>query len=138
DVWRDRDAFATGSRVGAPPDLLNKDGQDWGFPPMHPERVREDGYHYFRQCIQHHLRHAGALRVDHVMGLHRLFWTPDDVAPRDGVYVQYKADELYAILTLESHRNHALIIGEDLGTVPDAVREAMTRRQFQKMYVVPF
>ena len=138
DVWRERDAFATSARVGAPPDLLNKDGQDWGFPPMHPERVREDGYHYFRQCIQHHLRHAGALRVDHVMGLHRLYWIPEDASPRDGVYVHYNADELYAILTLESHRNQALVIGEDLGTVPNEVRESMTRHHFQKMYVVPF
>jgi 4-alpha-glucanotransferase len=138
DVWRERQGFATGARVGAPPDLLNQDGQDWGFPPVHPERVREDGYDYFRQSIQHHMRHAGALRVDHVMGLHRLFWIPEDSTAREGVYVQYRAEEMYAILALESHRNQCLVIGEDLGTVPDEVRTAMAQHQIQRMYVVPF
>ena len=138
DVWRERHGFATSARVGAPPDQLNQNGQDWGFPPVHPERVRQDGYDYFRQSIQHHMRHAGALRVDHVMGLHRLYWIPEDSTAREGVYVEYRAEEMYAILTLESHRNQCLVIGEDLGTVPDEVRASMAEHQIQRMYVVPF
>lgn len=138
DVWRERDAFAVSARVGAPPDLLNSNGQDWGFPPMHPERVRRDGYDYFVQCVRHHLLHAGALRVDHVMGLHRLYWIPADATPREGVYVRYRHEELYAILTLESHRSKTLIIGEDLGTVPREVRAAMSRHRLQRMWVFPF
>jgi 4-alpha-glucanotransferase len=137
DAWSKREIFVD-ARVGAPPDNLNRNGQDWGFPPMHPDRAREDEYDYFRQCIRHHLRYAGALRVDHVMGLHRLYWIPEDASPRDGVYVRYHHEDFYAILSLESHRNQALIIGEDLGTVSSEVRSAMGRHRFQRMYVVPF
>ncbi|CAN5517223.1 4-alpha-glucanotransferase [soil metagenome] len=138
DVWSERDSFAVDARVGAPPDILNTGGQDWGFPPMHPRRSREHGYDYFIQSMRHHLRFAGALRVDHVMGLHRLYWIPGDASPRDGVYVRYNAEELYAILILESHRAQALVIGEDLGTVPREVNAAMSRHRLQRMYVFPF
>lgn len=138
DVWQERERFAVDVRVGAPPDPLSWDGQDWGFPPLHPERVREDGYDYFRQCIQHHLKFAGALRIDHIMGLHRLFWIPPGLDARDGVYVQYQAEELYAVLTLESHRHQAMLIGEDLGTVPEGVRETMSTHGLSRMYIVPF
>ncbi|MBO8128760.1 MAG: 4-alpha-glucanotransferase [Peptococcaceae bacterium] len=138
DVWRERGIFVLDASGGAPPDPFFTEGQDWGFPPLHPERVREQGYRYYIACLRHHLRHAGALRIDHVMGLHRLFWIPRGLPARDGVYVSYRADEFYAILALESHRHKALIVGEDLGTVPRYIRSAMGRHKIHRMYVLPF
>jgi 4-alpha-glucanotransferase len=138
DVWRERGAFALGIAGGAPPDPFFMGGQNWGFPPLHPEAMRERGYHYFRACVQHHLAHAGVLRIDHVMGLHRLYWIPQGVDAREGVYVRYHADELYAVLCLESHRNQAMLVGEDLGTVPGSVRAAMVRHGLRRMYVGQF
>jgi len=138
DVWRERAAFALGIAGGAPPDPFFMGGQNWGFPPLHPERMRESGYRYFRACLQHHLEHAGVLRIDHVMGLHRLYWIPQGAAARDGVYVRYQADELYAVLCLESHRHQAMVVGEDLGTVPGGVRTAMRRHGLRGMYVGQF
>jgi len=138
DTWREREVFATGVAGGAPPDAFFTKGQDWGFAPLHPERLRAQGYRYFIACIRHHLHHAGILRIDHVMGLHRLFWIPSGLEAKDGVYVRYPAAELYAILALESHRHRASIVGEDLGTVPPIVRRAMARHRVQRMYVVPF
>ncbi len=138
DVWRFRDRFALGASAGAPPDDFFTRGQDWGFPPLHPERIREDGHAYYRACIANQLRHAGILRIDHVMGLHRFFWVPNGAAPTEGTYVRYPAEELYAILCLESHRHRARIVGEDLGTVPSHVRPAMARRGLRRMFVVQF
>jgi len=138
DVWRERAAFALDASAGAPPDALFVGGQDWGFPPLHPERIREQGYRYFIACLRHHLRHAGALRLDHVMGLHRLFWVPAGLTAREGVYVHYRADEFYAILTLESFRHRTMLIGEDLGTVPGYVRKDMARHNISRMYVLSF
>lgn len=138
DVWRHRDAFATGSSAGAPPDLFFSGGQDWGFPPLHPERIREDGYAYPRAVVGHLLRYASALRVDHVMGLHRLYWIPRGVEPGHGAYVRYRADEWYALLSIEAHRAGAAIVGEDLGTVPGYVRRAMRRRRVHTSYVIQF
>jgi alpha-1,4-glucan:alpha-1,4-glucan 6-glycosyltransferase len=137
DVWRGRDSFVAGASVGAPPDPLNLNGQDWGFPPAHPERLREQGYEYFILSIRNHLQYAKALRIDHVMGLRRLFWIPAGFAGPDGVYVGYREREFHAILTLESWRNQAMIIGEDLGTVPPEVRQEMRRHQLYRMYVLP-
>jgi 4-alpha-glucanotransferase len=138
DTWRERAAFALGVSGGAPPDPFFDQGQDWRFPPLHPERLREQGYRYYIACLRHHLRHAGSLRIDHVMGLHRFFWVPAGMAARDGVYVRYRAAEFYAILALESHRYRTLIIGEDLGTVPGYVRRAMARHKVHRMYILPF
>lgn len=138
DIWRERAAFAPEAGAGAPPDAFFTQGQDWGFPPLHPERIREQGYRYFIACLRHHMRHAGALRLDHVMGLHRLFWVPRGLPARDGVYVRYRADEFYAILALESHRHKTLLVGEDLGTVPRYVRAAMARHRVHRMHVLPF
>jgi 4-alpha-glucanotransferase len=111
-------------------------GQEWGFPPMHPDGAREGGYGYFRASVAHLLRHAGALRVDHVMGLHRMYWVPPGLDARSGVYVRYRPEELYAILALESHRAGAAIVGEDLGTVPPYVRAAMARHGVLRSYVL--
>jgi len=138
DVWRERAAFALEAAAGAPPDAFFSQGQDWGFPPLHPERIREQGYRYYIACLRHHLRHAGVLRLDHVMGLHRLFWIPRGLTAREGVYVHYHAEEFYAILALESHRHRTLLVGEDLGTVPRYVRTAMARHKVHRTYVLPF
>ena len=138
DVWREPEAFAAGMSVGAPPDLLGADGQNWGFPPLHPINLHEQGYRHFIEVVRHHMRHASLLRIDHIMGLHRLFWIPEGAEPKDGLYVSYPADELYAVLSLESHRNQTELIGEDLGTVPDNVRPKMEEHAISRMIIVPF
>ena len=138
DVWRERSLFVLDVSAGSPPDGFFTKGQSWGFPPMHPEKAREQGYSYFRKALQHHLAHACVLRIDHVMGLHRLFWVPKGAEPQDGVYVRYPAEEMYAILTLESVRHRAIIVGEDLGTVPSYVRPALSRHKVLRTYVLQF
>jgi len=138
DVWRERSSFVLDVSAGSPPDGFFTKGQSWGFPPLHPEKIRENGYTYLRHALQHHLAHACVLRIDHVMGLHRLFWVPKGYEPQDGVYVRYPAGEMYAILALESVRNRAIIVGEDLGTVPGYVRPALARHKIQRMYVLQF
>ena len=138
DVWRFREVFASGVSGGSPPDNFFTKGQDWGFPPLHPENIRRQGYRYFIHCLRHHLHYAGILRIDHVMGLHRLFWVPAGKKATEGVYVRYHADELYAILALESQRHSAILIGEDLGTVPPAVRPMMARHRILRSYVAQF
>lgn len=138
DAWRERDSFLGGCSAGAPPDDLFAGGQDWGFRPLHPERIRERGYDYVIACIRHQLSSAAALRIDHVMGLERIFCVPYGLGGTHGLYVHYRSEELYAILTLESHRHRAWVIGEDLGTVPDVVRNAMNRHNLLRMYVGQF
>jgi 4-alpha-glucanotransferase len=138
DVWRDRDLFARRAAAGAPPDTFFTKGQNWGFPPLRPERLRESGYAYLIDCFRHHLEHAGLLRIDHVMQLHRLFWIPQGMEAAGGAYVTYPADELYAVLALESQRHQAMIVGENLGTVPPEVYEAMDRHDVMGMYVVQY
>jgi len=138
DVWRYQNLFLTNASVGAPPDPVFTSGQDWGFPPLHPAKLREHGYGYYISCIRNHLKYAGILRIDHVMGLHRLFLIPQGMEPSDGVYVRYKHDEFYAILVLESHRNRTMIVGEDLGTVPPDVRPAMKQHGLYRNYVVQY
>src|SRR5262249_29198369 len=138
DTWRHRQFFVKGMSAGAPPDPVFTNGQNWGFPPMHPRQMRENMHQYTIAYIRNHLQHCGLLRVDHVMGLHRLYWIPEGFSGADGVYVEYPAEELYAILSLESHRNNAGIIGENLGTVPDQVSAAMGRHNIRPMYVVQY
>ncbi len=138
DTWKERDAFAFEIHTGAPPDPLFAGGQNWGFPPLHPQRIREQGYRYVIEVLRHHLRHAAVLRVDHVMGLHRLFWIPKGFPATAGVYVRYVPEELYAILSLESHRYRTQVVGEDLGTVPPSVRRSLGRHNISGMYVVQY
>lgn len=138
DTWRERSLFATGASAGAPPDPLAPQGQDWRFPPLHPQRLREQGYRYLRACLRRHLEFAGVLRLDHVLGLHRLFWVPEGLGAANGAYVRYPAAELYAILCLESRRHRVRVVGEDLGTVPGYVRPALDRHNVARMYVLPF
>jgi 4-alpha-glucanotransferase len=136
DTWRFRDAFACGASIGAPPDDFFTAGQSWGIPPLHPGRIRDRGHAYPVACIRELLRHAAAARIDHVMGLHRAFWVPDGFPASDGVYVRYPAAELYAVLAIESHRAAATIVGEDLGTVPGAVRRTMSARGLLRTFVL--
>ncbi|MGH8697067.1 MAG: 4-alpha-glucanotransferase, partial [Burkholderiales bacterium] len=124
EAWANRDLYATAVSVGAPPDDFNQRGQNWGLPPFVPDRLREAAYDPFIATLRANMRHAGALRIDHAMGLMRLFWVPPHTEATDGAYVHYPFDDLLGILALESHRNRCLVIGEDLGTVPDAVRRA--------------
>jgi 4-alpha-glucanotransferase len=138
DAQKYAHVFAKGVSVGAPPDPFFTKGQNWGFPPFDPDAIREDRYQYFRAAIRHHVSHAGILRIDHVMGLHRLFWIPEGHDAKDGLYVKYNADELYAILTLESQRHGCTIVGEDLGTVPPEVPKKMKRHGLRQMYVVQY
>ena len=138
DAQRYAHVFANGVSVGAPPDLFFTKGQNWGFPPFDPDAIRADRYEYFRAAIRHHVAHAGILRIDHVMGLHRLYWIPEGNEAKDGVYVRYHADELYAILVLESRRHGCTIVGEDLGTVPPEVPKKMARHGLRRMYVVQY
>jgi 4-alpha-glucanotransferase len=122
DGWAFQDVLARGMSVGAPPDEFNTKGQNWGLPPFVPDKLRGAGYEPFAQTIRACLRHAGGLRIDHVMGLFRLFWIPSGMDPKDGAYVRGNADDLLAIVALESQRARAVIVGEDLGTVEDHVR----------------
>jgi 4-alpha-glucanotransferase len=138
DVWRYGRVFSLGAATGAPPDVVFTSGQNWGFPPPLPDGLRRDGYRYVIEYIRHHFRHAGMLRVDHVMGLHRLFWIPREMRAADGVYVHYRPEEVYAILTLESHRHRCVVVGEDLGIVPGYVRRAMTRHRLERMYILHY
>jgi 4-alpha-glucanotransferase len=128
DAWVWQDLLATGVRVGAPPDEFNADGQDWGIPPFVPWRLRDAGYEPLAHLFRSSFRHAAGLRVDHVMGLFRLFWVPDGSRPAEGGYVRYPDHELLDVLALESARAGSFVVGEDLGTVEDEVRAALGAR----------
>jgi 4-alpha-glucanotransferase len=135
DVWRERESFVSGINGGAPPDPVFTSGQNWSFPPIHPEKVRRQGYRYIIESLRHQLELAGMLRIDHMMSFHRLFWIPEGMENREGVYVNYRAEELYAILALESYRHQSIIIGEDLGIVPPEVRPMMEKNGIFRMFV---
>ncbi|MFE9306379.1 4-alpha-glucanotransferase [Streptomyces sp. NPDC006706] len=128
DAWAQRDHFAAGMSVGAPPDAFNARGQDWGLPPWRPDRLAASGYAPFRRLLRALFRYAGALRIDHVMGLFRLWWIPQGLPPTEGTYVRYDAEAMLAVLVLEASRAGAVVIGEDLGTVEPGVRETLDRR----------
>ena len=127
DLWAYRDFFIPGCRVGSPPDDFSPTGQDWSFPPPNSQRHRQDGYRLFAQSIRKSLRHGGALRIDHVMRLFRLYWIPPGRNAMEGAYVRDHAEELVRILALESRRAGSVIIGEDLGTVEPGVRETLAQ-----------
>jgi len=135
EVWRQRHLFLINVAAGAPPDPLFLGGQNWGLPPLSPIALRRDRYRYFIRCVQHHMKVASMLRIDHVMGLFRLYCVPQGRPATDGVYLRYAYEELFAILTLESHRNQCALVGEDLGTVPPQVRPAMARHGMFRIHV---
>ncbi|NUQ99831.1 MAG: 4-alpha-glucanotransferase [Streptomyces sp.] len=128
DAWAQQEYFAAGMSVGAPPDAFNARGQDWGLPPWRPDRLAESGYAPYRRLLRALFRYAGALRIDHVMGLFRLWWVPQGHPPTEGTYVRYDAEAMLAILVLEASRAGAVVIGEDLGTVEPGVRETLRER----------
>ncbi|MGQ0629592.1 MAG: 4-alpha-glucanotransferase [Sporichthyaceae bacterium] len=128
DSWALADALASGVSVGAPPDSYNQQGQDWNQPPWLPQGLAELGYAPYRDMVRAVLRHSGGARVDHVMGLFRLWWIPAGCSPALGTYVRYDHDALLGILALEAHRAGAVVIGEDLGTVEPSVRETLAER----------
>ncbi|OLF17976.1 4-alpha-glucanotransferase [Actinophytocola xanthii] len=128
DAWALQDVLASDVTVGAPPDAFSQQGQDWNLPPWRPDRLAAAGYAPFRDVIGSVLAHADGIRVDHVMGLWRLWWIPPGRPPAEGTYVRYDADALLGVLALEAHRASAIVVGEDLGTVSDEVREAMRDR----------
>jgi len=125
ETWANPRVYRTGAAVGAPPDPLALKGQDWGIPPQDPHALAAERYRPFRELIEANMRHYGALRVDHVMSLFRQWWVPEGASAGDGGYVHYPLEDLMSILALESVRQRCLVIGEDLGTVPDEVRHAM-------------
>ncbi|PPK94203.1 4-alpha-glucanotransferase [Kineococcus xinjiangensis] len=128
DVWALGDVLARGVSVGAPPDAFNQQGQDWSQPPWRPDRLAELAYAPFRDMVRTILRHAGGLRVDHVLGLFRLWWVPAGQGPQNGTYVRYDHEAMIGILALEAHRAGAVVIGEDLGTVEPWVRRYLSER----------
>lgn len=128
DAWMYRDVLAHGVTVGAPPDAFNQRGQDWAQPPWHPHRLAAAAYEPLRDLARYGLRHGGGLRVDHVMGLYRLWWIPEGAEPSEGTYVRYDAAATMGTLTLESARTGGVIVGEDLGTVEPGVREDLAAR----------
>jgi 4-alpha-glucanotransferase len=125
DAWTWQGVLAQGVSVGAPPDAFNAQGQDWGSPPLVPWRLRAADYEPFVESIRATISGAGGLRIDHVMGLFRLWWVPAGGSAADGAYVRYPAEDLLDIVALESHRAQAVVVGEDLGTVEEGVREAL-------------
>jgi (1->4)-alpha-D-glucan 1-alpha-D-glucosylmutase len=125
ETWSQAAVYAANMHIGAPPDDFNLRGQDWGLPPMLPQRLKTAGYAPFITALRAAMRHAGALRIDHVMALMRLFWVPEGTVPVDGAYVAYPFSELLGIVALESRRNGCLVIGEDLGTIAPGVRAGL-------------
>jgi 4-alpha-glucanotransferase len=128
DAWALRDVLVGEFTVGAPPDLFNQQGQDWQLPPWDPGRLAASGYQPFREVVAATLRHGGGMRADHILGLFRTWWIPPGADPARGTYVSGDPAALLAVLCLEAHRASALVIGEDLGTVLPAVREALRAR----------
>jgi 4-alpha-glucanotransferase len=138
DAWAWQDVFAKGVTVGAPPDEFNTQGQNWGLPPFIPHKLRAAEYEPFIQTLRAAFRHGCGLRIDHVMGMFRLFWIPSEMEAKDGAYVRHNADEMLALIALESERAKAYVVGEDLGTVEQEAREKLARHRVLSYRVLWF
>jgi 4-alpha-glucanotransferase len=138
DAWALQDVLASNVTVGAPPDAFSQQGQDWNLPPWRPDRLAEQGYRPFRDVIRSVLANADGIRVDHIAGLFRLWWIPPGRPASDGTYVHYDADAMLGILALEAHLAGAIVVGEDLGTVPDEVTETLHSRGMLSSSVLYF
>jgi (1->4)-alpha-D-glucan 1-alpha-D-glucosylmutase len=138
EAWSNQDLYALDATVGAPPDDFSLNGQNWGLPPLNPARLAQSGFAPFIATLRANMRHTGALRIDHVMGLMRLFWIPPGASPSEGAYVRYPLQELLGVLALESQRNRCMVVGEDLGTVPDEVRHALSGLQVLSCRILYF
>ena len=138
ETWSDQTLYCMGAAIGAPPDPLGVAGQEWGIPPQDPRQLRRTAYAPFAALVRASMRNCGALRLDHVMALFRQWWVPRGYRSVDGGYVHYPLDDLLGVVALESHRNHCLVVGEDLGVVPDEIRRALPRFGVYHYKVVMF
>ncbi|WP_434630517.1 4-alpha-glucanotransferase [Pseudomonas sp. Z1-29] len=137
-AWSRQDELLASLTVGAPPDILNRSGQGWGISAFSPEGLVRNGFRAFIEMLRANFAHAGGLRIDHIMGLQRLWVIPNDAPPTDGAYLYYPIDDLLRLLALESHRHRAIVLGEDLGTVPEGLREKLAARAILGMRVLLF
>jgi 4-alpha-glucanotransferase len=137
DTWAHPELFAD-AQVGAPPDALAEGGQAWGFPPLHPQRLRASGYRYFIDSLRVALRYARAIRLDHILGLQRLYWIPAGLDATAGAYVRYHHEELLAIVETEAQRAGVTVIGEDLGTVSPTIRQGMNKHGLLHTFIARF
>ena len=138
DPWSRQALFAEGMSVGAPPDGGFPSGQDWGFHPVLPGASRLEGHQYVAASIAHQAAVSGVLRIDHIMAWTRLYWIPHGFGKDQGTYISYPAEELFAVLTLESHRAECEVVGENLGTVPPEIGDALPRHRIWGMYLAQF
>jgi glycogen operon protein len=138
EAWARSDLMVRKVSIGAPPDQFSAEGQVWGLPPFDPFRLEIDGYAHFADVLARNMRHAGALRIDHVMGLARLFWIPEGAGAADGAYVSYPLGDLLGQVALESHASGCAVIGEDLGTAPEGLRESLQQESILRYCVLPF
>lgn len=137
-AWSRQDELLAALTVGAPPDILNRSGQGWGISAFSPEGLVRHGFRAFIEMLRANFAHAGGLRIDHVMGLQRLWVIPNGASPADGAYLYYPIDDMLRLLALESHRHQAIVLGEDLGTVPDGLQEKLIARSILGMRVMLF
>ncbi|MBA1189359.1 4-alpha-glucanotransferase [Pseudomonas entomophila] len=137
-AWSRQDELLADLTVGAPPDILNRTGQDWGISAFSPDGLKRNGFRAFIEMLQANFRHAGGLRIDHVMGLRRLWLIPGGSKPHEGAYVELPVQDMLRLLALESHRHKAIVLGEDLGTVPEGLREDLAEKAILGMRVLQF
>ncbi len=138
DPWAYPESFTDGVTIGAPPDMFFRSGQNWGSRPLDPEGERRSGYAVTDGALRHLLRHAAALRLDHAMGLARLWWIPDGMTAAEGAYVRYRSEELIALCCLEAWRHDASLVGEDLGTVERSFTDSLGDHGIAGMHVAVF